>query len=79
MAERSRRWAHPVDIPQASEWVRSGELLLTTFCGLRNDPDAQLRLCGELAAKGLAGMVVAVGQYLDHVPQSACAATSVEW
>jgi len=72
--DREVRWAHPVDIPQASEWVRPGELLLTTFFGLRDDPEAQLRLCGELAAKGLAGMVVAVGQYLDHVPESVRAA-----
>ena len=60
------RWAHAVDIPAASEWVRPGELLLTTFYGLRDD-EAQLRLCAQLADKGIAGMVVAVGEYLDHV------------
>jgi purine catabolism regulator len=62
------RWAHVVDIPQAGDWVRPGELLLTTFYGLRDDPIAQVRLCSDLAAKGLAGMVVAVGKYLDRVP-----------
>jgi purine catabolism regulator len=66
--DRAVRWAHPVDIPQASAWVRSGELLLTTFFGLQGDEEAQCQLCTELAAKGLAGMIVAVGQYLDHVP-----------
>jgi PucR family transcriptional regulator, purine catabolism regulatory protein len=68
--DREVRWAHPVDIPEASEWVRAGELLLTTFFGQRDDEAAQQRLCAELAAKGLAGMVVAVGQYLDHVPET---------
>jgi purine catabolism regulator len=62
------RWAHAVDIPAASEWVRPGELLLTTFFGLRDDEAAQTRLCTQLAAKGLAGMIVAIGEYLDHVP-----------
>ena len=57
--DREARWAHPVDIPEASEWVRPGELLLTTFYGFRDDPDAQRQLCADLAAKGLAGMVVA--------------------
>lgn len=68
--DREIRWAHPVDIPQASAWVRRGELLLTTFYGLRDDPDGQRRLCGELSEKGLAGMVVAIGGYLDAVPEA---------
>lgn len=68
--DREIRWAHPVDIPHASEWVRGGELLLTTFYGLRDDPEAQRHLCGELAEKGLAGMVVAIGGYLDAVPNA---------
>jgi len=68
--DREIRWAHPVDIPHASEWVRGGELLLTTFYGLRDDPEAQIHLCAELAEKGLAGMVVAVGGYLDAVPDA---------
>jgi hypothetical protein len=69
--DREARWAHPVDIPQASEWVREGELLLTTLYGYRDDPGAQANLCATLATKGLAGMVVAVGGvggYLDHAP-----------
>ena len=69
--DREVRWAHPVDIPQAREWVRPGELLLTTFFGFRDDPEAQRQLCVDLAEKGLAGMVVAVGQYLEHVPDTA--------
>ena len=66
--DREVHWAAVVDIPQASEWVRSGELLLTTFYGLRDDPRAQLALCEQLADKNLAGMVVATGKYVDHVP-----------
>lgn len=68
------RWAHAVDIPAASEWVRPGELLLTTFFSQRDDEAAQTRLCTQLAAKGLAGMIVAIGEYLDHVPAAVRAA-----
>src|SRR6476646_7318284 len=70
--DREIRWAHPVDIPHASEWVRGGELLLTTFYGLRDDPEAQIHLCAELAEKGLAGMVVAIGGSLQVVAQELC-------
>jgi purine catabolism regulator len=65
--EREVLWAAVVDIPQAAEWVRSGELLLTTFYGIRDDADAQVALCEQLAAKQLAGMIVATGKYVDHV------------
>lgn len=65
--EREVLWAAVVDIPQATEWVRSGELLLTTFYGIRDDVDAQVALCEQLANKQLAGMIVAAGKYVDHV------------
>src|SRR5215472_1522300 len=57
--EREVLWSAVVDIPQASEWVRAGELLLTTFYGLRDDVEAQVTLCARLANKHLAGMIVA--------------------
>jgi PucR family transcriptional regulator, purine catabolism regulatory protein len=65
--EREVLWAAVVDIPQATEWVRSGELLLTTFYGIRDDVDAQVALCEQLAKKQLAGMIVAAGKYVDRV------------
>lgn len=68
--DRAIHWAHAMDIPRASEWVRAGELLLTTFYGLRDDAGAPAALCAELAAKGLAGMVVATGKYVDAVPEA---------
>ncbi len=69
--DREVRWAHPVDIPKANEWVREGELLLTTLYGYRDDPLAQSELCAALAAKGLAGMVIAIGSdYVSHAPEA---------
>ncbi|MFI5272305.1 MAG: PucR family transcriptional regulator [Ktedonobacterales bacterium] len=66
-AEREVLWAAVVDIPQAGEWVRAGELLLTTFYGIREDAAAQVALCTQLAGMNLAGMIVATGKYVDHV------------
>jgi purine catabolism regulator len=67
-ADREALWAAVVDIPKAYEWVRPGELLLTTFFGLKDDPEAQRRLVQGLIEKGVSGMVVATGQYVAHVP-----------
>src|SRR5215468_7225453 len=66
--DRQIHWAHVVDIPQAHEWVRRGELLLTTFYVLRDDEEAQAALCAQLAGMGLAGIVVATGKYVERVP-----------
>jgi purine catabolism regulator len=67
-ADREALWAAVVDIPQAYEWVRPGELLLTTFFGLKDDVEAQQRLVQGLVEKGVSGMVVATGQYVTQVP-----------
>lgn len=70
--DRDVLWAAAVDIPQASEWVRAGELLLTTFYGLRDDAEAQISLCARLADKNVAGMIVATGTYIAQVPEALC-------
>src|SRR5258708_39565154 len=70
--DREVLWAAAVDIPQASEWVRAGELLLTTFYGLRDDAEAQISLCARLADKNVAGMIVATGTYIAQVPEALC-------
>ncbi len=74
-ADREVLWAAAVDIPQAGEWVRAGELLLTTFYGVRDDAAAQVALCTQLAGKQLAGMIVATGKYVEHISDElrACA------
>lgn len=63
-------WAAVVDIPQAGEWVRADELLLTTFYGLRDDVAAQTSLCVRLAQMKVAGMIVATGEYVADVPEA---------
>lgn len=59
--EREIRWVHIVDIPDASAWVQSGELLLTTAFGLKGDLHVQEEFIPSLAEKNLAGLVIAVG------------------
>lgn len=60
------RWVHIVDIPQPKfEWVQGGELLLTSGYGLVNDQRHTIQL---LADKGLAGIVLSLGQRFERTP-----------
>jgi purine catabolism regulator len=68
--ERVVRWAHIVDLPDVTPWVREGDLLLTTAFALKDDPDAQVALIPLLAEKGLAGLLVALGTYFHDIPES---------
>lgn len=64
------RWVHIVDIPDARyEWARGGELLLTAGFGLQHNADRQQAIIPRLVNKGLAGMVLSVGHYLERTPQ----------
>ncbi len=67
--DRELLWAAVVDIPDANEWVRAGELLLTTFYGLRDDVEGQVRLVRQLIEKGVSGMVLATGAYVTGTPE----------
>jgi PucR family transcriptional regulator, purine catabolism regulatory protein len=65
-ADREVLWAAVVDIPHSGDWVRAGEILLTTFYGIRDDAAAQVALCTQLADKQLAGLIVATGKYVER-------------
>lgn len=73
--QREVRWVHVTDIPHAAETVTGGELLLTSGYGLPEVPAAQRQFVVELDEVGLAGLVVAVGQYVAEIPPAmlACA------
>jgi|SRR5579872_1006835 len=65
------RWAHVVDIPNPGAWVRAGDLLLTAGYGWPLEPTDQRAQIRSLAEKGLAGLCLAVPQYLDHFSRGA--------
>ncbi len=67
---RRIRWVHIVDVPQVNESVIGGELLLTTALSLHDNPELQERIVEDLAGKGLAGLVVCTGKFLEHIPEN---------
>lgn len=67
---REIRWTHIVDNPDILPWVREGDLLLTTAFAIKDHPETAQELVTNLQSKGLAGMVVAVGRYVEQIPSA---------
>jgi len=57
-----------MEVPDILPWVRPHELLLTTGYPLRSVADTLPALVGELADRGLVGIGVKLGRYLDELP-----------
>ena len=55
--QRDITWVGMVDHPDIVNWVKSGELLLTTGYNWPNDAEASRRLVRDLSEVGLAGVV----------------------
>jgi len=60
-----------VDHPDIVNWVKPGELLLTTGYNWPNDAETSRRLVRNLSKVGLAGVVLAVPHFRDHFPPEA--------
>jgi purine catabolism regulator len=61
-------WVHVVGVPDAPSWLNGGELVLTTGINMPSSPDEQREYIQAMADKGVVGLVVSVGRYIDHVP-----------
>ena len=70
------RWTHIVDQPEVFSWVREGDLLVTTAFALRDNLTSELGMVEQMAQKGLAGMLVSIGRYINAVPESMLAAAN---
>jgi len=66
--DRPLRWVHMVDHPDIIAWVQPGQLLLTTGYHWPDEPAAERALIEALAAKGLAGVALAVPRFLTAFP-----------
>lgn len=66
---RPIRWAHSIDVPDAPNWLRGGELVLTTAIALAKDSMARREFVRALNKKNAAGLLISVGAFIDHVPE----------
>jgi len=57
-----------MEVPDILDWVKPGELLLTTAYPLRDDPAALAALIPRLAERGLAGIALKPTRYITVTP-----------
>lgn len=55
------RWVHPLDVPDVSDLLRGGEMILTTGVSIGEDASAQRRFIRDLEAEGAVGVAVELG------------------
>jgi purine catabolism regulator len=55
------RWVHSLDVPDVSNLLRGGEMILTTGVSVGSDPAAQRRFVRDLVAEGAVGVAVELG------------------
>lgn len=57
-----------MEVPDILEWVREGDLLLTTFYPIRHDIDSQQQLIPRLYDRGLAALAYKPRRYIETIP-----------
>ncbi len=69
--DREVAWSHVVDLPDPLPWVKRGFLILTTGFSWPENEAEQRRRIAELAAREIAGVMLAVPKFLEHFPDPA--------
>jgi len=62
--------ANIMEVPDILDWVRSGEILITTAYSIKDDIKAQKDLIPLLNSKGLSGIAIKTKRYLEEVPKA---------
>ena len=65
--EREIRGAHVAEMVEAQDWVKRGELIFVSGVAFRNVEQDLLEAIRSLSKKQVAGVVLEVGPYIQHV------------
>lgn len=69
--DREITWVHIVDHPEITNWLKPGELLLTTGYNWPVGDEESREMVRRLSEIGLAGVVLAVPHFREHFSQAA--------
>lgn len=69
--DREITWVHIVDHPEITNWLKPGELLLTTGYNWPEDDQTCREMVRSLSRIGLAGVVLAVPHFREHFTPAA--------
>lgn len=67
--DRVVRFVNMMEVPDVLQWTKADELLLTTGYPLRSTPEKLDEFVAALDSRGLAGIAVKLGRYLDELPK----------
>lgn len=67
---RMVRSINTMEVPDVLPWTNEGELLLTTGYPMRSNPLALEDFIVELDKRGLAGLAIKLGRYIDELPEA---------
>jgi purine catabolism regulator len=67
--DRVVRFVNMMEVPDVLQWTKADELLLTTGYPLRSTPEKLDDFVAALNERGLAGLAVKLGRYLDELPR----------
>jgi purine catabolism regulator len=68
--DRVIQFVNIMEVPDVLRWTKAEELLLTTGYPLRSTPEALDDFVAALDQRGLAGLAVKLGRYLDRLPDA---------
>ena len=63
------KWFHYMEDPGYSNYLKGGELVLTTGIFLKNDMDMYMEFVDELYQAGVAGLIINLSPYTTQIPQ----------
>lgn len=66
--DRVVSWVHNAGVPDAPDWLNGGELVLTTIINMPESPEERVRYIHAMAEKGVAGLIITVGKYIQQLP-----------
>jgi len=66
---RKIKAVNTMDAPDVVNWIRAGELLLTTAYAIKDSPDELLQLLQKMNERGAAGIGLKLGRYWSQIPQ----------
>src|SRR5690606_22629323 len=58
-----------IEAPDIANWIKGGELLLTSFYSIDKDLEIQKEIVSKLSEKGAAALIIKTSRFLLEIPE----------
>lgn len=69
MLDHPITWVYYMEEPFYVDWLKGGELIITTGLVTKDDSEKLISMIDAVAAKDIAGFVINIGIYISEIPQ----------